>query len=79
MGFPWWISVQDSVLPLQGAQVQSLVGELGSHMLCSQKKKEKRQSRFFWHLLYGNVLFHTSCFFGVLGLVIDDQIFGLEK
>ena len=30
---------KDSLLPLQGAQVQSLVGELRSHMLHGQKKK----------------------------------------
>ena len=30
----------DSALPMQGVQVPSLVGELISHILCSQKKKE---------------------------------------
>ena len=32
MGLPWWFSGLDSVLPMQGAQVQSLVRELRSHM-----------------------------------------------
>ena len=27
MGFPWWSRGEDSVLPLQGARVGSLVGE----------------------------------------------------
>ena len=27
-GLPWWVSGQDSMLPIQGAQVQSLVREL---------------------------------------------------
>ena len=30
----------DSKLPMQGAQVQSLVGELRFHMSCGQKKEE---------------------------------------
>ena len=32
VGLPWWSSGWDSVLPLQGAWVPSLVGELGSCM-----------------------------------------------
>ena len=36
-GLPWWSSVLDSVLPLQGART----GELRSHVLsCGQKKKK---------------------------------------
>ena len=31
------------VLPLQGAQVRSLVGELGSHTLCGLAKKKKKK------------------------------------
>ena len=27
-GFPWWSTGSDSMLPMQGAQVQSLVREL---------------------------------------------------
>ena len=34
-GFPWQSSGQDSMLPLQGAQVQSLVRERRTHMLRS--------------------------------------------
>ena len=39
LGIPWWPSGQDSALPLQGAQVRSMVGELRSHVLCSVAKK----------------------------------------
>ena len=38
-GLPWQSSSQDSVLPKQGVQVWSLVGELRSHTLCSLAKK----------------------------------------
>ena len=31
------------MLPLQGAQVQSLVGELKSHMLCGMAKKKRER------------------------------------
>ena len=33
------------MLPLHGAQVQSLVGELKSHMLCDMDKKKKKRER----------------------------------
>ena len=37
--FPWWFSGKEvSVLPLQGAQVQSLVREIPLALRCSQKK-----------------------------------------
>ena len=37
-GLPWWSSDYDSALPLQGALVQSLVGEVKSHMpFCATK------------------------------------------
>ena len=39
-GLPWPSSGSDSALPLQGARVRSLVGELRSHMLCSMAKKK---------------------------------------
>ena len=38
-GLPWQSSSQDSVLPKQGVQVWSLVGELRSHTLCSLAKQ----------------------------------------
>ena len=38
-GLPWRSSGWDSELPLQGARVQSLVGELGSRVPHGQKKK----------------------------------------
>ena len=41
LGTPWWSSGWDSVLPLQGARVQSLVGELGSHMPRGTAEKKK--------------------------------------
>ena len=40
-GLPWWSSGWDSMIPLQGAWVWSLVGELRSHMLCGVAKKKK--------------------------------------
>ena len=42
MGLPWWSS--GSLLPLQGAWVQSLVGKLRSHMLSGVAKKVKRNN-----------------------------------
>ena len=38
-GIPWQSSGYDSMLPLQGAQVQSLVRELRACKPCGQKKK----------------------------------------
>ena len=39
-GLPWWSSGEDSVLPLQEEQVQSLVGKLRSYMPWSKTKKK---------------------------------------
>ena len=39
LGLAWWSSGLDSALPMQEAQVQSLVGELRSHMPHSMAKK----------------------------------------
>ena len=39
LGLSWWSNGQDSTLPMQGARVQSLVGELRSCRPCGQKKK----------------------------------------
>ena len=36
-----------SVLPPQGAQVQSLIGELRSHMLCGVAKREEKQKKAY--------------------------------
>ena len=41
MRLPWWSSGEDSVLPVQGMRVQSLVGKLRSHMLHSLAKQTK--------------------------------------
>lgn len=42
-GLPWWSHGSDFVLPLQGARVSSLVGELRSRIpaRCGQKKEKK--------------------------------------
>ena len=42
-GIPWRSNGLDSALPLQGAQVQSLVGELRSHELHSVAQKNKEE------------------------------------
>ena len=47
-GNPWQSTSYGSALPLQGAQVQSLVGELKSHMPQSappKKKKKKKEKK----------------------------------
>ena len=41
LGLPWQSSGSDSVLPMQGAWVRSLVREQSFHMLCSTEKKKK--------------------------------------
>ena len=38
LGLPWKFSGYDSVLPLQGLRIQSLVGKLKSYMLCGVAK-----------------------------------------
>ena len=42
---PWWSSVQNKALPMQGAWVLSIVGEPRCHIPCSvvQKKKKARE------------------------------------
>ena len=42
-GIPWWSSGQDSVLPLQWSEVQSLAGELISPKPCSTTEKGKKE------------------------------------
>ena len=42
MGLPWQSSGEDSVLPTQGVQVQSLVQELRSHRPHGAAKKKKK-------------------------------------
>lgn len=48
-GLPWMSSSEDSALPIQGAQVQSLAWELRSHLQPKREKKKKliKQSRSF--------------------------------
>ena len=45
MGLPWWSSGYDFMLPLQGAQVQSLVGELRFHNLLSTAKNNNDKKK----------------------------------
>ena len=52
LGLLWWSSAWDCMLPMQEAQVQSLVGELRSHMPCcvaKKKKKEERKSKLIFY------------------------------
>ena len=42
-GLPWRSSGSDSKLPIQRAQIQSLVRELRSHILAVQQKKKKKK------------------------------------
>lgn len=48
-GLPWMSSSEDSALPIQGAQVQSLAWELRYHLQPKREKKKKliKQSRSF--------------------------------
>lgn len=41
-GLPWWSRGNLSTLPLQGAQVQSPVWQLRSHVPCGTGKKKVR-------------------------------------
>ena len=43
MGLPWWSSGYDSALPLQGAWVRSLVGEIRSCIPCGVAKGKKKK------------------------------------
>lgn len=43
LGLLWWSSGEDSQLPLQGAQVRSLVMEVLHAVKCNQKKKNRRE------------------------------------
>ena len=54
LGIPWWSSGYRILLPLEGTQVQSLVGELGSHKPCGQKKKGLKAifKKSFWRLWF---------------------------
>lgn len=45
-GLPWLSSGSDSVLPLQGVQVQTLVQELRFRVTFSVAKKKKKELRF---------------------------------
>ena len=47
LGLPWWSRGEDSVLLMQSTCVQTLVGELRSHMLhvAALKKKKKLKKK----------------------------------
>ena len=53
-GFPWQVSILNSMLPLWGqGVVQSLVGELGSHMPCGvahTQKKPRNKPILIWSI-----------------------------
>ena len=51
LGIPWWSSGLDSVLPLQGAWVLSLVRKLRSHKMRGTKKKSVPVSSVLIHLV----------------------------
>ena len=56
MGFlviPWWLRIQ----------VQSLVGELKSHSLCSAAKEKKTSTFFVEYLLYNLSTFLSAYYF----------------
>ena len=60
-GLPWWPSGKDPVLPMQGAQVRSLVKELRSHISCSMAKKKKKKKKdsgkiYTYRIYQGNAL-----------------------
>ena len=40
-GIPWWPSGSDSVLPLQGAWVRSVVEELRSPKMCGEAEMKR--------------------------------------
>ena len=42
---PWWSSVWDKALPMQGAWVPSMVGEPRCHIPCSVAKTKKRPEK----------------------------------
>ena len=42
-GLPWQSSGCDSMFPVEGAWVQSLVGELRSHITYGMAKKKKKE------------------------------------
>ena len=44
-GLPWRSTGEDSALPMQGAWVRSLAGEIRSHMPCGTAKKIKKQNK----------------------------------
>ena len=44
-GLPWWSRGSDSVLPVKGAQVQSLVRELRFYMPHSAAKKKESHKK----------------------------------
>ena len=41
VGLPWRFSGEDHALPLQGVQIQSLIGKLRSHISCGKAEKIK--------------------------------------
>ena len=53
MGIPWWSSGWDTIHPLQGKQVPSLVRELKCHMPHDVKEKKKKDCvRLAWQKIF---------------------------
>ena len=53
MGIPWWSSGWDTIRPLQGKQVPSLVRELKCHMPHDVKEKKKKDCvRLAWQKIF---------------------------
>ena len=47
-GLPWWSSGSDSMLPMPGLWIQSLVGELRSHIHTAQSKTLEKEEERKW-------------------------------
>ena len=61
VGFPWWSGGEDSVLPTQGLKVQSLIGELRSHMPNGTAKKKKVCGTRDYSWSVGHLAAHRNC------------------
>lgn len=42
-GLPWWSSDYDSMLPVQGTQIRTLVGKIPHAVKCGQKQTKKQK------------------------------------
>ena len=74
-GFSWQCSVQDSVLPLQGVWVQSLIKELRSYMLEGLARKKYFQKNNFLNKILDQIRATHSVDKG-FGITYRDTNFG---